>query len=153
MKYLIKNTNTNVIELVYDMLVQISDPNLEIIEVPNTQFKERMLGSVFIDVDRYKEHPGWNKREPWWESDGTNWIDARDDTEMWEFVRTKRNEELLHSDWTQLDDSVLTPPNKGLWTAYRNVLRNVTNNNPNNPRAAVLALEQAINNKPVASRS
>ena len=153
MKYLIKNTDTNIIALVYDMPVQITPP-LESIEVPDDQFEEYMLRSIFVDVNNWKEYPGQGKNEGWWESDGTDWFDNRSDEELWEFTRNKRGIELSESDWTQLADTALSPTDKGLWTAYRNILRNTPNNHPNDPRAADQALDQAIlNDKPVPSKS
>ena len=107
MKYLVRNTDTNVIDLVYDMPIQ-PEPPLEVIEVPNTRYKEKMLNSIFIDINRYKEFPSWGKSETWWVSNGTKWVDSRTDETVWEHVREKRNQALTECDWTQLSDSGLT---------------------------------------------
>lgn len=42
----------------------------------------------------------------------------------WEKIRTKRNELLLESDWTQLQD--VEVPNKQSWILYRKSLRDIT---------------------------
>ena len=43
--------------------------------------------------------------------------------EQWSQVRRKRNQLLLESDWTQLDDS---PADKTGWATYRQQLRDIT---------------------------
>lgn len=42
-------------------------------------------------------------------------------------IRTKRQEELSASDWTQLPDVKLTAEQKEAWAEYRQALRDVTN--------------------------
>lgn len=148
-KYLIRNTETNTIDLVFDLPVNVSPP-LEQIMIPESQFRNKMAESIFIDVNNYKPFPGFDGNtipngEDWWVSDGTNWVDNRPDNKVWERVRKIRNEELEISDWTQLNDADLTGQQKGLWTAWRQQLRNVPNNN-SNPRAAEAALKTEINN-------
>lgn len=148
-KYLIRNTETNTIDLVFDLPVNVSPP-LEQIMIPAVQFRSKMAESIFIDVNNYKPFPGFDGNtipngEDWWVSDGTNWVDNRPDNKVWERVRKIRNEELGISDWTQLNDADLTGQQKGLWTAWRQQLRNVPNNN-SNPRAAEAALKTEINN-------
>lgn len=154
MKYLLKNTITNVAELLYEMRVTPSPP-LEVIEIPDVQWRDNMLGSIFRTVNLYKPDPrrGLSERQDWWVSDGTNWVDSRDDITVWEYVRSQRNEELLNSDWTQLDDSGLTPPEKAQWTAYRAQLRGVPGRNPGNPHDAQNDLNVTKGNKPVKGRS
>lgn len=150
MKYLIRDPNTKTVDLQFDTPIT-PHQGIEVIEVPDAQYKIDMLGSIFQSVNIYKPYPS---NGDWWVSNGTDWVDPRTDDKVWERVRSLRDEELLKSDWTQLDDSQLTPPQKGLWTAYRQVLRNVPNNNPNNPRAAETALENAMaNDKPSTGRS
>lgn len=139
MKYLARNKTTNTITLVFEMPVQTSDP-LELIEVSDEDWRDDMLMSIFVDVNNYKPFP--NITEGWWESDGTNWFDARENTDIWENVRTNRNKELLNSDWTQLNDSPLTSVEKELWITYRATLRDIPNNNSLDPRIA----EQVLNN-------
>ena len=141
MKYLARNTDINVITLVFEMPVQTTPP-LELVEVPNDQYQLNMLNSIFIDVDNYKPYP--SVTEGWWESNGTDWVDSRADAEVWDYVRTKRNKELAESDWTQLEDTPLTSLKKGLWTTYRAELRDIPNNNIDNPRAAEKSLEDVI---------
>jgi len=41
-------------------------------------------------------------------------------------VRNARNEKLEKSDWTRLDDAVLTPEKKAEWATYRTQLRDIT---------------------------
>ena len=40
-------------------------------------------------------------------------------------VRTERNKRLADCDWTQLEDSPLSPDGKGAWALYRETLRKV----------------------------
>ena len=40
-------------------------------------------------------------------------------------VRTERNKRLADCDWTQLEDSPLSPDGKGAWALYRETLRMV----------------------------
>ena len=154
MKYLLRNTNTNVIDLLYELPI-VASPPLEVVEVSDAQYRDDMLGSIFTTVNLYKPDPrrGNPVFEDWWESDGSDWVDTRDDNRVWGHVREDRNEELLQSDWTQLDDSGLTPPKKGLWTAYRNQLRNVPNNHQGDPRGAETDLRTVKQGKPATSRS
>jgi len=42
-------------------------------------------------------------------------------------VRQKRNELLAGTDWTQVSDSPLNETKKNLWSAYRQQLRDITN--------------------------
>lgn len=147
MKYLAKNTNTNVIELVFDLPVNASPP-LELIKVPNEQFRENMLNSIFTDINNYKPTPAWGKDENWWVSNGTDWIDTRDDDQIWNVVRSKRNTELMNSDWTQVNDSPLTSQESDLWKTYRTQLRNIPQNN-SCPHDAEKALDDIIQNKPI----
>lgn len=150
MKYLIRNKATNVIELLFETPIIPTD-DIEVIEVTDAQFKGDMLGSIFQSVNIYEPYP---TEGTYWESNGTTWVDSRTDTEVWDSVRTDRDKELLECDWTQLDDSGLTPPQKGLWTAYRNQLRNIPNNNPNDPQGAEQALKNAKrDDKPGRGRS
>ncbi len=44
----------------------------------------------------------------------------------WENIRSRRNIELLESDWTQVTDSPFTEVEKGLWRLYRQSLRDIT---------------------------
>ena len=141
MKYLARNTDTNVITLTFETPVQTTPP-MDLVEVSDDQYQLNMLNSIFIDVDNYKPYPSVTQR--WWESNGMDWVDSRDDDTVWDHVRTKRNKELAESDWTQLEDSPLTPLQKGLWTTYRTHLRDIPNNNLDNPRAAEKALEDVI---------
>ena len=151
MKYLVKNVETNVIELLFEMPIQPTYP-LVVIEVPDDEYKERMLSSIFIDVNNYTPNPReWG--EDWWESNGTDWIDTRDDERIWVVARTIRDEELSESDWTQLNDSPLTPPEQAEWTAYRAKLRSIPNSFPKDPHKAETAIKDTIrDNKPVTAR-
>ena len=152
MKYLIINTDTNVVELLYEMPINTTEP-LIVVEVPDDEFKNDMLGSIFIDVNNYKPTPGRLKGENWFESNGTDWVDSRDDAKTWEVARKIRDEELLQSDWTQLLDSPLTPPEQAEWTAYRAQLRAIPNSFPKDPHKAETAIKDTIrDNKPVTAR-
>jgi hypothetical protein len=47
----------------------------------------------------------------------------------WEQIRGQRDQLLVQSDWTTLPDA--TPkPNKGIWLAYRQALRDITKTYP-----------------------
>ena len=47
--------------------------------------------------------------------------------EKWKTVRTERDRLLSASDWTQLPDVSLSTEKKAEWTAYRQALRDITN--------------------------
>jgi hypothetical protein len=56
-------------------------------------------------------------------------IDHRNSNELlrkWESIRSRRNQLLLESDWTQLVDAQIQ--NKSDWISYRQELRNITQN-------------------------
>jgi hypothetical protein len=59
-----------------------------------------------------------------WNPMSGTWTDARSVTQVSLEVRTKRNELLLQSDWTQLADIPQTT--KDRWEPYRQQLRDVT---------------------------
>jgi hypothetical protein len=46
--------------------------------------------------------------------------------QMWENVKSQRNQLLYECDWTQLSDSPLTVEQKALWVVYRQSLRDIT---------------------------
>ena len=144
MKYLAKDTTTNTIGLVFELPVQMTEP-LEQIEVADEDWREDMLMSIFIDINNYKPLP--RTFEGRWESDGTNWFDARDDSDIWFDIRKNRNNELFDSDWTQLNDSPLTSVKKELWITYRAILRDIPNNN-SDPKVAEQILNNTKQNKP-----
>jgi Phage tail assembly chaperone protein len=48
-------------------------------------------------------------------------------SKLWSEVRQQRNTLLTQCDWTQLPDVPLTADQKALWVAYRQELRDVTN--------------------------
>ena len=149
MKYLARDKTTNTITMVFEMPVQMSDP-LEPIEVANEDWHDDMLVSIFVDVNNYTPYPSLT--EGWWESDGTNWVDARDDSFIWNNIRVNRNKELLDSDWTQLSDSPLTSTEQESWIVYRTTLRDIPNNN-SDPRVADQVLNNTIqNDKPGSSQ-
>lgn len=50
-----------------------------------------------------------------------------DQGQLWSDARQKRDLLLAASDWTQLADAPLTLAKKAEWTAYRQALRNLTN--------------------------
>ena len=146
MKYLLKNTKTNVIEMVFDLPVTPSPP-LTVIEIDEDQFEQNMLNSIFVSANNYKQYPAWGKEEDWWESDGTQWVDSRDDEKVWDMVREQRNKELTVTDWTQLPDTPLHDETRAAWTEYRKRLRNIPNTY-NDPREAERALNTTIERKP-----
>ena len=68
--------------------------------------------------------------EPWFmfDVDRMEWVDTRSwekiIEDQWRKVRTKRNDLLAASDWTQLPDVPLAT--KEAWAAYRQALRDIT---------------------------
>ena len=57
---------------------------------------------------------------------------AVDNANLWENIRSRRDNELKESDWTQLPDSPLSTDKKSEWQTYRQGLRDVTSYpNPN----------------------
>jgi hypothetical protein len=57
------------------------------------------------------------------------WVNAGNTPEIWDEgwrpIIIRRNELLLQSDWTQLQDTVLTNDEKIAWAEYRQNLRNI----------------------------
>ena len=149
MKQLIKNLDNNVIEMLLEGPVAPS-ADLELISIEDELYRGDMLGSIWTDINNYKPYPS---SDGYWASDGKNWFDVRPSEVVWEDVRKTRDKELLQSDWTQLNDSPLNPLDKGVWTAYRQKLRQIPNDNPTNPQAAETALKDIVNDKPSTSRS
>ena len=49
------------------------------------------------------------------------------DDEKWNWVRRQRNAKLLRNDWTQGPDSPLSESKRAEWAAYRQALRDITN--------------------------
>lgn len=147
MKYLHRNKTTNVIDFVFDINTVQPSPAHDILVVSGTQFRNNMVGSIYINENNYKPRRDEldSEGQAFWTSDGTNWVDSRSDDEVWTMVKLRRNIELLESDWTQLDDAPLTPPEKARWNGYRRELRDVPNGNPTNPRAAENVLKDLRN--------
>lgn len=62
----------------------------------------------------------------WWFWNGEGW-EYRDDPQavvrQAERMRLLRNSALRESDWTQLPDAPLGPPERGTWRIYRHMLR------------------------------
>ncbi len=121
MKYLIRNSTTNVIEMMFETPVTPSPP-MEVISIDDSQYREKMLGAIFADVNNFKPLPAGD----FWVSDGTKWVDGRTEEEVWEDVRYARDQELAATDWTQLDDADLTPPEKNVWAQYRANIRDAS---------------------------
>jgi hypothetical protein len=64
-----------------------------------------------------------------WEYSAVDWDPdaiAAATEKQWDAVRGDRNKRLLDSDWTQLPDAPLTEEQKTAWQAYRQALRDVT---------------------------
>jgi len=138
MKQLIKNSDSNVIEMIFEGPVTLST-ELESVPIEDELYRGDMLGSIWTNINNYKPYP---KIGDYWKSDGKNWFDARPNEVVWEDVRKKRDKELLQSDWTQLNDSPLQF--RWQWTMYRQKLRQIPNDNLTNPRAAETALKYII---------
>ena len=54
------------------------------------------------------------------------WNDGAFDRAMAD-LRSKRDKDLVNSDWTQLGDTTLTNSQKQAWMQFRSELRNITN--------------------------
>lgn len=145
MKYLVKNSTTNVIELQFETPI-IPSSDLEVIPVSDQQYRGNMLRSIFVDVDHYKPYPSNDIHQQYWISDGINWVDSRSDDEVWEEVRRLRDEELSLSDWTQLPDADFNSDESTTWTNYRAALRDAVNNS--DPRSAETAIQNIKKTKP-----
>lgn len=52
-------------------------------------------------------------------------IDFRLDNQ-WDYIRQVRNQYLLESDWTQLEDAPFNESKRGEWIQYRQALRDIT---------------------------
>ena len=79
---------------------------------------QRLLDGVLVDLtadeitERQAEEAAWA-------------AGANDRAAYWN--RKKRDDLLLESDWTQMNDSPLTNEVKTAWAVYRDELRNITN--------------------------
>ena len=62
-----------------------------------------------------------------WDNAAMHWVDKRPIIEVEKDVRTKRAALLSDSDWTALADVPLSQQQRLDWAAYRQALRNVTN--------------------------
>lgn len=51
---------------------------------------------------------------------------TRIDNQQWESIRNQRNALLTQSDWTQFNDSPLSPEKQQEWVEYRQALRDIT---------------------------
>lgn len=69
-----------------------------------------------------------------WDSKSMCWVDNRAVAEVIEStlskVRSKRNELLADSDWTQMPDSPLNDTQRTAWQQYRQQLRDITDEYP-----------------------
>jgi len=63
--------------------------------------------------------------------DGTVWSEYLTKTQVWNEIRTVRNQKLKDSDWTQFSDVVLDPVLKQEWITYRQTLRDITSQSTN----------------------
>jgi hypothetical protein len=55
------------------------------------------------------------------------WVDPRTSETEWVQVRALRNQKLRDTDWTQIPDSPFAAQQRQQWAAYRQALRDVTN--------------------------
>jgi hypothetical protein len=76
-----------------------------------------------------------NQQNEMWEAffEYANHTDDADDATVFKAIRCYRNQLLLESDWTQLEDS---PVDKSVWAEYRQQLRDLPLSNVN-PRLIV----------------
>lgn len=100
---------------------------------------ENIVENIVIADSEFAEERGWVELPEdervgiGWIFDGTNFIDTSDpEAELAELaaksaenIRSKRNDLLDQSDWTQLVDSPLSSEEKSAWALYRQELRNV----------------------------
>ena len=112
---------------------------------PNVSFPPNPSDSELLAFDVVPVTPSeppivaYNKRAiRWAEKKGKKWvevwtvvdIDPQEASDIlnaqWNFIRTKRNEKLSESDWTQLADVPFTETQKMQWSEYRQALRDIT---------------------------
>lgn len=91
--------------------------------IPFLQYKIRCAGGVFVVTDKPALPP-----KPWLLFDGAKgeWVDARSEAQRWEAVRVERQKLLMATDWTTLPDVPMSQELRDQWTAYRQALRDVT---------------------------
>lgn len=118
------------------------------IQTPDTEDREGVLdtntGYTYREVDFEKDVSTtdslWyydSSRETWAErqpkpSKFHEWISkiwTLNQEDFWAAVRADRNQRLRYSDWTQLEDTILTASAKTEWAVYRQSLRDVPSNN------------------------
>ena len=67
----------------------------------------------------------------WTEDDWIAWEAEQEASEKdFSFIRSNRDAKLRDSDWTQVADSPLTDEKKAEWVTYRQTLRDLTKNLP-----------------------
>ena len=90
-----------------------------------------------VDVDHFIVNKYWDFNTSSWENrdpapnqyyywEGTSWVFNQ--SKVTDIIRAERDRLLLRSDWTQLPDSPLSDNEKAAWSAYRQELRDLTNN-------------------------
>ena len=118
------------------------------IQTPDIEDREGVLdtntGYTYREVDFEKDvgttdslwyydasRETWSYRQPkpskFHEWTNKLWVLNEDD--FWAAVRSDRNKRLRDTDWTQLEDTQLTGPEKAEWVIYRQSLRDVPSNN------------------------
>lgn len=65
-------------------------------------------------------------RQVWVVTEATKDEIAERTAAKWSAIRSKRNKFLLESDWTQLNNSPLSPEKIAEWASYRQALRDIT---------------------------
>ncbi len=117
-------------------------------DFPNTSFPTRMTDDLYEQYGVYRVQPtpkpiiDWDKNlvmevdtinnnwvQTWNIVDISEWEREERISQQWDNVRELRNTLLNQSDWTQLEDVILD--NKMEWRAYRESLRNITEQSDN----------------------
>ena len=126
-RYAVLDTDGVVIrECVSSASPEADHPGLQVVEVPIT---ETVFGKLYQEGAFTGIPPRVSGDHKFSVKEG-RWVDQRLVSEIkaaqWAVVRTKRDNLLRETDYTQLIDS---PKNKQVWAAYRQALRDITKQN------------------------
>lgn len=125
------------IEAPVPMDYRLAFPNVSF--PPSGPEDEFLAANGFAQVNLYKDHDRATQKlvpaDPYYEAPWVYVVSVVDKTPediaaeqeaQWKAVRDDRNKRLFECDWTQLPDAPLTDEQKTAWQAYRQALRDVT---------------------------
>ena len=89
-----------------------------------TPGKSFRISGESVDESKYAEAVIYRdpSQKPSWSQ-----VQAREPSEQWVVIRGQRDRKLRASDWSVLSDVPLTAEKKAEWEAYRQELRDITN--------------------------